>query len=232
MAKKGKLIVIDGNDGSGKSTQVNLLLARLRKEKRKFKFLHFPDYDNNFFGAFIGECLANKEYKFLETHPKIISALYAADRWESKKMLEAWLAKGNIVVLDRYVSANQIHQAGKIPDAKERKEFLKWLDEMEFEVFKIPRPDIVFFLSVPARVSAKLRQARDKTDTRAYLKNKKDVHESNKRFMENSQKSALKLVKELNNFVQVDCTAKGKMLSRENIHEKIYAKLKPLLKKS
>lgn len=116
--KKGKLIVIDGTDGSGKATQVDLLSKRLKKEGYKVKIVDFPEYYKNFFGDFIGHCLSEQYYNFLNVHQKIASVLFAADRWESKEKMENWLSKGYIILANRYVSANQIHQGGKIKDSK------------------------------------------------------------------------------------------------------------------
>ncbi len=230
MKKSGKLIVIDGTDGSGKATQVALLYARLKKEGHIVKTVDFPEYDKNFFGKFIGECLTDEKYKFKETHPKIISALYAADRWESSKQIGAWIEKGYIVIANRYVSANQIHQGGKIHSEKERKDFLAWLDRMEYGAFKIPRPNIVIYLSLPIAIVNKLIAERDSKEKRAYKGKKNDVHESDPKHLENARKSALKLIKELNNFVQIDCAPKKDILSREEIHEQVYQSLKKVLK--
>ena len=135
---KGKLIVIDGTDGSGKATQVALLEKKLKKEGKVVKIVDFPEYYKNFFGAFIGHCLSEQYYNWINIHPKIASMAYAADRWESSKEMVGWLKKGYIVIANRYVSANQIHQGGKIKNAKKRNDFIKWLDQMEYEVFKIP----------------------------------------------------------------------------------------------
>lgn len=228
--QKGKLIVVDGTDGSGKATQVALLEARLKKEGYTVKTVDFPEYDKNFFGKFIGECLTEEKYNFKATHPKIISTLYAADRWQSSKQIGGWLDKGYVVIANRYVSANQIHQGGKIHSEKERKDFLSWLDTMEFEVFKIPRPDIVIYLSLPISIVNKLIAERDSKQKRAYKGKKKDVHESDPKHLENARKSALKLIKELNNFVQIDCAPKKDILSREEIHEQVYKSLKKVLK--
>ncbi len=226
MKKKGRFIVIDGTDGSGKATQVALLEKRLKKEGVTVKVVDFPEYEKNFFGKFIGHCLTEQYYNFSHLHPKIASVLYAADRWESSKQIKEWLDKGYTVLANRYVSANQIHQGGKITDAKKRKDFLKWLDQMEYEVFKIPRPDIVVYLSVPLAVSQKLMQERDKNVKRDYKKNKRDVHETDPVHLENARNSAMKLIKELNNFVKIDCAPKGEILSREAIHEMVYKQVK------
>ena len=161
MAKKGKLIVIDGTDGSGKATQVKLLAKTLRNEGYKIKIVDFPEYYKNFFGAFIGHCLSEQYYNFLNVHPKIASIMYAADRWESSGEMRNWLKKGYIIIANRYVSANQIHQAGKIKNAKKRNNFMKWLDEMEYKVFKIPRPDITLYLDLPVKIILKLLKHRE-----------------------------------------------------------------------
>ena len=228
--KKGKLIVIDGTDGSGKATQVELLRKRLVKEGKTVKIVDFPEYYKNFFGKFVGHCLSEQYFNFVNVHPKIASVLYAADRWESSKQIEGWLKKGYVVLANRYVSSNQIHQGGKIRDAKKRKDFLRWLDDMEHRVFDIPRPDVVVFLSVPIRVTLGLMKDRDKTHERAYLKKKTDVHENDPRFLENSRKSAIKLVEELNNFVKIECTKKNAMRTRDDIHEDVYQEVKKVVK--
>src|SRR3989338_10339505 len=136
--KRGKLIVIDGTDGSGKATQAGLLIRHLRKDGYKVKVVDFPEYYSNFFGAFIGHCLSEQYYNFVKVHPKIASVIYEAERFESSDKIKNWLEEGNIVIANRYASANQIHQGGKISNTKKRKVFLKWLAQKEYEVFKIP----------------------------------------------------------------------------------------------
>jgi len=228
--KRGKLIVIDGTDGSGKTTQIGFLSKRLKARGIKVKSIHFPHYEN-FFGGFIGHCLTEQYYNFINVHPKIVSVLYAADRWESSNKIRKYLAEGYVVVLDRYVSANQIHQGGKIKDAKKRASFLKWLDEMEYNVFKIPRPDLTLYLSLPLNFVEDLIKERNQKSVRAYAGDKKDVHEVDLEFKKNSIKSAMWLSSFLKNFVKIECTAKGKLLSRKEIHEKVYEKVKHIIKK-
>ena len=194
---KGRLIVIDGTDGSGKATQVELLAKTLKNKGYKIKLVDFPEYYKNFFGKFIGHCLSEQYYNFINVHPKIASVLYAADRFESSEEINSYLEKGYIVLANRYVSANQIHQGGKIKSAKKRAEFISWLDEMEYKVFKIPRPDIVLYLSVPLDISLKMMKERNKTSQRNYVGNKKDVHEVDVDFQKNSRASALWLSKNL-----------------------------------
>ncbi|MFZ2072478.1 MAG: dTMP kinase [Minisyncoccia bacterium] len=227
---KGKFIVIDGTDGSGKSTQVELLIKHLKKDGRKVKVVDFPDYYQNFFGKFIGHCLSEQYYKFIHVHPKIASVLFAADRFESKNKIDKWLEEGNIIIANRYVSSNQIHQGGKIKDTKKRQDFIKWLNEMEYGVFKIPKPDTVFYLSLPIGIVLKLLKHRDSSKTkRAYLKKKKDVHESDVDFMKNSINSAMWLAKTQKNWIKIDCSKNGEILTREQIHEMVYEKIKNII---
>ena len=228
---KGKLIVIDGIDGSGKSTQIKLLAQRLGKEGYKTKIVDFPEYYKNFFGKFIGHCLSEQYYNFLSVHPKIASVLFAADRFESSEEIRKFLEQGYLLIANRYVSSNQIHQGGKIKNTKKRNDFLKWLNEMEYEVFKIPKPNLTLYLSLPIPIVLKLLKVRDSSKMkRGYLKKKKDVHEADVNFLINSRKSALKLVKEIPNFIKIECSEKGEILSREKIHEMIYQKIKKVIK--
>jgi len=229
--RKGKLIVIDGSDGSGKATQAALLLKRLKKEGYRSRTLDFPRYEANLFGELIGECLAGEHGDFADLDPRIASVLYAADRFESKGMIEKWLGEGYVVVLDRYVSSNQIHQGGKIHDAKRRRSFLEWLDRMEFGVFGLPRPDAVIHLHVPTEMSRRLLQEKGATEKKSYLRDgsKKDVVESNGKYLEDSRESALRLVRKRNDWRQVECAKKGSMLTREEIAELVFGIVSQML---
>lgn len=221
--KRGKLIVLDGSDGSGKATQTRFLLARLKQEGYRVQTLDFPQYEQNFFGKLIGECLVGDYGDFVKIDPHIGSVLYAADRYESKPKIEAWLKNGQVVVLDRYVSSNQIHQGGKIVNAKRQKEFLNWLDTMEHGVFGLPRPDKIIYLDVPTAISQTLLKSEDQKGKKVYAKKRKtDLAESNTEHQASSRANALKLVKKLNNWVKIDCTRKGELLSREAIAEKVW----------
>lgn len=228
--KKGKLIVLDGADGAGKATQTRLLIARLKKEGKKVKTLDFPQYQDNFFGSLIGECLTGVHGNFAELSPYIASTLYAADRFESKGTLEKWLKQGFTVILDRYVSANQIHQGGKITDTKERKKFLSWLDEMEFGVYALPRPDVILYLDVPYEISDKLLKDTGATARKSYLKKgDKDTVETNEKYLRDSRASAIKMVQASNHWERIVCTKKGALLSREDVHSLVWEKVKQYL---
>ncbi len=229
MAKRGKLIVIDGTDGVGKATQTKLLVARLKKEGVKVKTLDFPQYYKNFFGHFIGAMLTGQYGDFLHTDPFIASVMYAADRFESKPTIEKWLAEGSVVILDRYVSANQLHQGGKIKDPKKRKYFLKWLDTMEHQVFGLPRPDLIIYLHLPMKSVLKLLTQKDRTRKARYAKGKKDTVEADPQYLAAAQESALKLIREKANWRKIECEGAGGILSKEAIHEKVFQTVKKII---
>jgi len=220
--QKWKLIVIDGIDGSGKATQVKLLLDRLAKEGKKVKSIDFPRYEDNFFGKLIGQYLSGIYGDFIAVDPRVASILYAADRFESSSKIKEWLDAGFYVIADRYATANQIHQGGKIKDLKKRKEFLKWLDTMEYSVFKIPRPDLVIYLDVPFEVSKMWLQKKVAIRKKKYLKGRKDVAEDNLLHLKNSRNSALLLQKQNKNWEKVVCCKGVTCLSPEQVHEEVY----------
>lgn len=225
---KGKLLVIDGTDGSGKHTQTVALIKRLKKSGRKVATLDFPQYYKNFFGALTGKYLAGDFGDPTKISPYLASVLFAADRFESSGKIRGWLKKGYIVVLDRYVSANQIHQGAKIHDAKTRREFLSWLDKMEFGVFELPRPDAIIYLHVDHKTAHALVA---KKAARAYTRGKThDGHEGNLAFQRASEEQSLKLVREMNNWQKIECVERGQMLPPDQISEKVWTVLKKILK--
>ena len=226
----GKLIVIDGTDGSGKATQVAHIKERLVKEGHQVESLDFPRYYDNFFGKFIGEALKGDYGNWAEIHPKIASVIYAADRNESSDQIKNWLAQGHIVILDRYVSSNQIHQGGKIDDMNERREFMQWLDTMEHETFNIPRPDAILYLDVSVKITQELLVKKGNQESKKYLDGQGDQHENNIEHLEAARESGLKMIAENNNWIRINCSENGSILPIETIHEIIYEKVQEVLK--
>lgn len=226
--KQGKFIVIDGIDGAGKATQTELLVRRLKRLKVPVRKIDFPGYERNIFGRLIGECQAGKHGDFVNIDPYIGSIIYAADRFESKELINGWLTRGYAVIADRYVSSNQIHQGGKIKDPKEKRAFLKWIDAIEHGAFGMPRPDLIVYLHLPVSLSVKLIRSASAKKKKRYLEGgaKMDVVESNIRYLENARRSALDTVKKNNNWVQIDCSKGNDVLPREEIHEIIFGKVK------
>lgn len=232
MKKRGKLIVIDGSDGVGKATQTALLLARLKKEKVPAKTLDFPQYEKNFFGKFIGECLTGEHGDFLGLDAHIASILYACDRHESKKKIEKWLADGYTVILNRYVSSNQMHQGGKIKDSKKRAAFLKWLDVLEHKVFGLPRPDGIMYLDVSLETSLKLIEKRNQQKRNYIPTGSSDQAELNPAYLLDAQKSAWLLLASNKKWQRVECDGRGAGIqSPAIIHERVYACYRALIGK-
>lgn len=222
--KKGKLIVIDGTDGSGKGTQTKLLVQRLKKH-RATKDLDFPQYET-FFGKLVASYLSNE---FGLIHPKVASVLYAANRMEFRDQIKQWLKEGKVVVLNRYVSSNQIHQVARLDHRKEKQEMMKWISKMEYGIMGLPKPDLVVFLKVPAEVSYKLVEKKD-PKTRKYIKGaKRDMLESD---LEHQQR-ALKQVEELLHgeyrAAIVDCMKDGEIMSKAEVSEKVWEIVKKVI---
>ncbi|KKR21519.1 MAG: Thymidylate kinase [Candidatus Moranbacteria bacterium GW2011_GWA2_39_41] len=228
--KKGKFIVIDGTDGSGKATQTKLLIKRLKKNKQKVKTIDFPQYENNFFGKLVGRYLTGEFGSSAQVSPYLASVLYAADRFETKQKIEKWINDGNIVIADRYASSNQIHQGGKISDNKKKKEFLNWLEDMEYGVFKIPRPDAIVYLDVPIEFSLQLLQNKSAQNKKGYLKGKKDIHENDLKHLQDAKNSAIKLIQKNNNWVKINCVKNKELMSIEEIGEIVWQKISKIIK--
>lgn len=226
--KKGKLIVIDGTDGSGKATQVAKLKERLINEGVQVESFDFPQYYNNFFGKLIGECLAGEHGNWAGLSPNVASVVYAADRFESSQKISDWLNEGKIVILDRYVSSNQIHQGGKISDERERAEFMQWLDTMEHDVFNIPRPDLILYLDISVDLTKKLLENKSAKEKKKYFEGV-DQHEGDIEHLESARESGLKAISENNNWQKIECAVNGEILSIDEIHTKIYELVKDFI---
>jgi dTMP kinase len=226
---KGLFIVLDGNDGSGKATQAELLREAFARDGIESIKLDFPAYDRNMFGALIGECLAGQHGDFVHLDPKIASTLYGVDRFESAPVIRTAIESGKVVVADRFSSSNQIHQGGKIADEKEREAFLLWLEKMEHEVLGIPRPDAIVYLRVPVETSLKLL-----TDKRAQKNASlgavdRDMVEEDRTYLERSHETANWLASREPNWHIIDCAEGEGMRTREDIHAEVLAIARTLL---
>lgn len=223
---RGTLIVIDGSDGSGKATQTKLLAEKLGAET-----LDFPRYQDNLIGTLIGECIAGEHGDFLHSDPYVASVLYGADRFESKGLIEEWLARGKNIVLDRYVSANQIHQGGKIADGGKRAAFLEWLERLEYGVFGLPRADLTIYLHMPTELSVTLlKEKRAKEKKSSYLAGgKQDTVELDVAYLEHAQMSAEWLMGREKGWKRIECAPEGIIRSREDIHSEVLSIVSPLV---
>ncbi len=222
LEKTGLFLVIDGNDGSGKATQVNLLAAALEERGIGVLKIDFPRYHTNIMGRLIGESLSGKHSEFATLDPHITSVLYAADRFESRAEIEAALKEDKVVIADRYASSNQIHQGGKIEDKEERKMFLRWLEELEHGLFGIPRPDRIVYLKVPVEASLKLLEEKRSVKNTNLSEGEKDQVEQDRNYLEQSHDTALWLSEHQANWTVIDCLdEEGSLRTRESVHDEI-----------
>ncbi len=214
-------IVIDGIDGSGKGTQVEILRKHFEELGKKVKILDYPRYGHT--SSFMVQKYLNGEYgKTLS--PKLASIFYAIDRYDSSFDVKKDLENYDYIISNRYVSANMIHQTGKIENDVEAKEFLDWLYDLEYNIFWIPKPDKVIFLNVTPEVSQKLVL---KKAQREYLKDgkKMDLHEEDINHLQNAWEKAMKVVEMYDDWVKIDCIENGEILPIDAITQKILVEI-------
>ena len=226
--KHGKLIVLEGTDGSGKGTQVKLLMERLLKEGHRAATTSFPQYGKKSSGP-IEEYLNGKYGKPDEVNPYAASLFYAVDRFDLSKEIQKQLDEGHIVILDRYVDSNAGHQGGKIKDPPEREKFIKWLYDTEYGIFGIPRPNLTVILHMPAEIGQRLVLQKQE---RLYLGGgkKQDAHEADLEHLKNAEAAYLWLAgKYPEDHVVIECVENGSIFTPEVIHEKVWQAVRSIL---
>lgn len=212
----GKLIVIEGTDGSGKSTQFALLTQRLEQENRSFRRLVFPRYSEES-SALIRMYLGGQ----FGTHPSDVNAyaassFYAVDRYASYKQdWGSWYEAGGLLLSDRYTTSNAVHQASKEPGEKQAA-FLNWLYEFEYDKLGLPRPDLVVYLDVPTDFTEKLMRGRE-----AATNTKADIHEKDMAYLATCRQAGRAAAKHYG-WTVISCVKDGQMRSIEDIHQEIY----------
>lgn len=223
---KGKLIIIEsGSDASGKATQSKKLYERLINEGCNCMKITFPDYDSES-SALVkmylrGDFGSNPN----DVSPYVASTFYAADRYASfKTKWESFYNEGGIIISDRYTTSNMVHQAAKM-DEEEKEKFLKWLCDLEFNLYGIPKPDQVIFLDVDPMVSQQLMKNRLNKITG---EEEKDIHESNAEYLVNSYNNSLKIADKYS-WNKVKCTEGASLRTIDDIHEEIYKKVKEMI---
>ncbi len=216
---EGKLFVIEGTDGSGKQTQADMLYNRLLKEQRKVVKIGFPNYDSE--SSSLVKMYLNGEFGADpdSVSPYAASVFYAVDRYATfQKQLKKPYENGYIILTDRYVTSNMIHQASKISDQKEKDKFISWLKDLEYVKFAIPVPTKVFFLDMPPYVSDELIRSRK---NKFSLNTSKDIHEKNAQYMLRSYNEAVRC-SEVDFWARICCVQEGILRSKESINEELY----------
>lgn len=221
-----KFIVIEGLDGSGKSTQINHLRSYLEQKDVNYKYLHFPRTDTPVFGDLIARFLRGEFGPIGAVNPYLVALLYAGDRDEAKSMITQWLNEKYLVLVDRYVYSNIAFQCAKIQDESEKEQLKNWILHLEFSYHKIPQPDICLYLDVPFEFTRKNLSAQRQGSDRDYLKGNVDIHENDISFQEKVRQMYLWQSKQNPVFRIIDCASKTvTVLPPELIFEKIKSTL-------
>lgn len=217
--RNGKLVVIDGTDGSGKGTQTQLLLDYLESEHIQHKYIDFPRYYTSFHGKMVGRYLTGEFGSMESASPYLSSLFYAMDRLTARDELVDWLQEGNLVVANRYTTSSMAFQTARVAEDNQE-EFLHWLYEMEYKEHKLPKEDLVIFLYVPVEISQQLIEQKAK---REYTKGKqKDIHEANVAYQKKVLQLYLDLAKKHKHWEVIECVdGQGKLYPVPVIHSKI-----------
>jgi len=222
-----KLFVIEGVDGSGKSTQIRLLNDYFTSKGKRCEFLHFPRTDMPYFGELIARFLRGEFGSLNDVNPWLVAMLYAGDRKDASEMINGWLKNGSIVLLDRYTYSNIAYQCAKLISREEQEKLMQWILDLEFSHFAIPRPDLNFFLDVPFSFTKKNLLVSRNRDDRKYLNGTKDIHEESLMFQKNVREMYLKVSENDHRLCVVNCSdEKGTMRPAEKIFKIIIYILK------
>lgn len=220
---KGKLIVIEAGDGSGKKTQTEKLYNRLVNEGYNVRKVEFPNYESP--SSSLVKMYLNGDFGSdpNNVNAYVASTFYTVDRFASyRQQWKTFYENGGIVLADRYTTSNMIHQSAKIKQPEERKAFLDWLCDYEFGIFALPAPDCVVFLDMPPEYSRQLMQDRINKYTGEA---KKDIHETNLSHLSDTYNAARDIMKEYG-WLRIDCVADGRIKTIDEIHNEIYSALK------
>ncbi|PLX15178.1 MAG: dTMP kinase [Salinivirgaceae bacterium] len=216
-----KFLVLEGLDGSGKSTQVEMLKNYLDNNGVNYKFLHFPQTNAPYFGEQIARFLRGEFGKADEVDPYLVAMMYAGDRFSAAEDIRQWLSIGTLVVVDRYVMSNIAFQCAKLIDESEKEKLRKWIFNFEYNYYQIPKPSLSIFLDAPMSfVSNNLVNDRQ-GDDREYLQGKQDIHEEKIDFQVTVRNEYLKAIELDNSFKYINCDTEGKMKQPEVIFNEL-----------
>jgi len=216
------LVVLEGLDGAGKSTQVKKLKDFLAARCRTLEYIHFPRYDAPVYGPLISRFLRGDFGGNSQVHPNLVALLFAEDRHGAGPVIRKALDEGATVLLDRYVYSNIAYQCAKIEDEQQRKALRDWIFNTEYGDFAIPRPDLNIFLDVPISFVENSLKTSRQGDDRDYLNGSEDIHESDISFQKKVREIYLEQCSMDDEFIRVDCSDRdGRMLDPDGIFQKI-----------
>lgn len=223
-------IVLEGLDGAGKSTQIDLLRACFRKRGIDSEYIHFPRFDAPFYGELIARFLRGELGGVDQVDPYVVALLFAGDRADAAGQIRRWLAEGKLVVLDRYVYSNVGFQCAKLPRGVQRDRLMRWILDLEFGYNRLPRPDLSLFLDVPFDFTRRKLAETRSGDDRAYLCGRDDIHEASLALQRSVRDVYLQAAAADPELRIVDCSdAAGEMDTPEANFAKIRALLTTLL---
>lgn len=223
------IIVFEGIDGAGKSTQSQMLCDRLRGLKCTVREVHFPRLNESHFGELIGSFLRGELGSNEEVDPRLVAMLYAGDRWGLSETLRTWCAANDWVILDRYYASNLAYQGAKIPAGEKREQLLEWIVSLELEYFKIPNPDCTLYLRTPPAFSEKRLEERRHDEEREYLQGKEDIHEADIAFQREVRSVFDGLGARIANYITIACADENdQILPPEIIHKAVWELVKNL----
>ncbi len=222
-----KLIVIEGLDGAGKSTQISMLKEWFAEKRLQCRYLHFPRTEAPFFGELIAGFLRGEYGDISNVDPYLVAMLYAGDRRDAAPMIEAWLSEKYYVILDRYTYSNIAYQCAKTHSSADAEKLKEWILKLEFEHFSIPKPDINIFLDVPFRFTEQKLSIKREGDDRSYLQGNRDIHESSLEFQRKVRETYLSVALKDKSLQVINCMDEdGGILKQEEIFRLILCKLK------
>jgi len=219
-------IVIEGLDGAGKSTQIDLLKQYLTSKQIESEYIHFPTSDSRIFGNMISRFLRGEFGGLNDVDPYLVALLFAGDRYNLADQINNWQNEGKVVINDRYVYSNIGFQCAKQKDEEEANKLFEWIFDLEYNYFKIPKPDLSIFLDVPFEFTKKRLTENRSGKDRDYLEGKIDIHEADLDFQSKVKKTYLKAIENDEDFVRIDCSGKnGEILPPDNISQLIVGEL-------
>lgn len=209
--KKGKLLVIEGIDGSGKTTQVELLKKFLASQGVPWEAISFPRYEDNLYAKLVRRYLEGEFGSINEVNPYLMALAYAGDRVLAKPLIESWLQSGKLVIVNRYVSASKAHLTANLAE-DQREQFMQWVDQLEYETNRIPKEDFTILLNMDPKMGQKNVSG-----------GQPDIHEDSLKHLEQAGKIYLELAQVEDNWLVVNCMEDDRMRPKEDIHKDLTA---------
>jgi dTMP kinase len=221
-----KFIVIEGLDGSGKSTQLKMLREYLAHQKINYEYLHFPRTESPIYGELVARFLRGELGANDAVNPYLVALIYAGDRMDASKLIQKWIDSNTLVIVDRYVFSNIAYQCAKVHSLEEKLKLKEWILNLEFGYHNIPKPDINIFFDVPFDFTVKNLTSGRQGDDRGYLQGAADIHEADMDFQSRVRDMYLLMAKTEPSLRLISCKNENGMMKAEEIFSKLLRELK------